>query len=171
VIRVLIQVDLEEATVRDWIKNLKMKNDASLQKRQKDRDWQMRCEDLISTKGPALWETVVSRMGADADELRTTFPDDPSKDLQVTGTDKRVLVRRVDGTGSFSLEAIWLEEINGVGVKLYSEPAYSTPSDLKMEVKFEATTEGDVLMSFENSRVNAEMLSERLLKKVLRLSS
>ena len=167
-VRIRFEMDFysAEPLMSDWITKLKQDANEARERQARDRDWQLRCEEIVRAKGPAIWDTAVTKIQADAAELCKAFPDDPSKQLEVTGAIK--IVR--PGNPHVSLTAQWVPEILGVGVRVYSQWSNSPEAAKtdKQQITFSATTEGDVLMSVgANRHLSVADLSEYLLKMVL----
>jgi hypothetical protein len=59
-VRIRFEMDFysAEPLMSDWITKLKQDANEARERQARDRDWQLRCEEIVRAKGPAIWDTA-----------------------------------------------------------------------------------------------------------------
>jgi hypothetical protein len=82
--RIIIEFDGQRSGgMSDWIDELKRKEEEKNRNVQQHREWQIRCDGIISSRGPVLLTELIVRMRSDIARLKEKFPTDDSKHIQI----------------------------------------------------------------------------------------
>jgi hypothetical protein len=163
-----IVFDETEANVRKWIKDLKEGRDREQRQIETNQETENRRAKIVAAKAPALWAKVVAEVKAQVQELRSTFPDDPSMNVECLDRDRGFTIRR-NGYPYISVEAFWVEEIGCPGVYVHTQRSADGVKDTKQkEIAFRWASEDTITMIFEDQRHTLpDTLSEQILRKIV----
>lgn len=106
-----------ETSIGRWVE--KQDEEAKRRETERDRETENRRARVDAAKAPGVWSKVVDQVNADVEELRRTFPGDPSRDFQFLHREGGFIVRS-SGFPHISIEAFWVEDIRGVQVIIHT---------------------------------------------------
>src|ERR1700683_2546655 len=73
----------QETGMTDWIDDLKKRDDDNEHSAAQRKEWELRCDDMISSRGPILLEQIIAQVKVDVVRLTEAFPNDDSKHIQI----------------------------------------------------------------------------------------
>jgi hypothetical protein len=170
--RIIIEFEVQRGhSMNDWISQLKQQQETTQRATQAREEWTLRCDAIVSSKGPGLWDDVVSQIRLDIDKLKKAFPDDPTKHLQFAAQSDYIEITK-PMLPSAQLRCRWVEQERIISILLSKkEHSYSEVRQSKNQIHFSVVRSGDtdvVRMMLDGSAyVLAEDVSEQLIKKLL----